>query len=137
MSEASLSALGKVLAFAAVVEVGTGVALMIAPAIVIALLMGGEASGAFTPIGRCFGIALLALGLPCWPERQRANRSSPAFRAMLIYNALVALYFAYLGTVGVWNGLLLWPVVVIHAAVAGLLVWTSRDERRTRRGGGD
>ena len=57
----------RILAFAAVVEVGTGLVLLIDPAIVVALLLGAEVSGVGTLLGRCFGIALLALGLACWP----------------------------------------------------------------------
>jgi len=123
--------LRKILAFAAVVEVGTGLVLMIDPAIVVRLLLGTEVSGAGTLLGRCFGIALLALGLACWPSRQDAESGSPALRAMLIYNVLIALYLAHLGRVGHLGGLLLWPGVALHAVVALLLAWTWRDERRT------
>ena len=122
----------KTLAFASVVEVCTGLALMIDPVIVGKLLLGAELSDAGIPVGRCFGVALLALGLACWPGRQRSESGSPAFRAMLTYNALIALYLAYLGTAGHSGGLLLWPAVALHAVVALLLVWTRRDERRTR-----
>ena len=131
MSESSPNTLRTILAFAAVVEVGTGLVLMIDPAIVAALLLGAEISGVGTLLGRCFGIALLALGLACWPSRQRAESGSPAVRAMLTYNALIALYLTYLGTVGHIGGLLLWPGVVLHAVVALLLVWMWRNERRT------
>ena len=130
MSETRLNTLGKLLAFAAVVEVGTGLVLMIDPAIVVTLLLGAEVSGVGTLLGRCFGIALLALGLACWPSRQRAESGAPAFRAMLTYNVLIALYLAYLGTVGHLGGVLLWPGVALHAVVALLLVWTWRNERR-------
>ena len=95
------------------------------------MLLDAEVSGAGTLLGRCFGIALLALGVACWPGRQRAESGSPAFRAMLTYNVLIALYLAYLGTVG-HLGLLLWPAVALHAVVALLLVWTWGDERRTK-----
>ena len=132
MSETSLNTLRKILGFAAVVEVGTGLALMIDPAIVVALLLGADVSDMGTQLGRCFGIALLALGLACWPSRQRAESGSPAFRAMLIYNAVIALYLAYLGTVRHLGGLLLWPGVALHAVVALLLIWTWRNERRTK-----
>ena len=124
--------LRKILAFAAVVEVGTGLVLMIDPAIVVTLLLGTEVSGAGTLLARCFGIALLALGLACWPSRQLAESGSPAFRAMLIYNVLISLYLAYLRTVGHLGGSLLSPGVGLHAVVALLLVWTWRDERRTK-----
>jgi Ca2+/Na+ antiporter len=125
VSETSHNTLRKILAFAAVVEVGTGLVLMIDPAIVVTLLLGVEVSGAGTPI------ALLALGLACWPSRQRVERGSPPFRAMLIYNLLIALYLAYLGTVRHLGGSLLWLGVALHAVVALLLVWTGRDQRRT------
>lgn len=125
MSERSLSRLMKILAFAAIVEVGTSLAVMIDPAIVVGLLLGAEISGTGTVLGRCFGIALLALGLACWPSRQRAESGSPAVRAMLIYNVLIALYLAYLGRTGHLGGLLLWPGVALHAGVALLVVWTS------------
>jgi Ca2+/Na+ antiporter len=124
--------LRKILAFAAVVEIGTGLALMIDPALVVALLLGADVSGVGIPLGRCFGIALLALGLACWSSRQRAESDPPAFSAMLVYNALIALYLAYLGTVGHLGGLLLWPGVALHAVVALLLVWTWHNERLTK-----
>jgi hypothetical protein len=75
---------------------------------------------------------LLALGLACRPIRQRAENGSPTFWAMLLYNILIALYLAYLGTAGHPGGLLLWPVMALHAIVALLLVWMQRDERRTQ-----
>jgi hypothetical protein len=79
-------------------------------------------------LGRCFGIALLALALACGPSRLRAGSDSPAFRAMLIYNALITLYLACPGTVGRLGGLLLWPGVALHALVALSLVWTWRSK---------
>ena len=124
----SKTLLRKILAFAAVVEVATGFVLMIDPAIVIALLLGVEVSGAGSLLGRCFGIALLALGLACWPGRRRTESGSPAFRAMLAYNAMIALYLAYLGTGERLRGVLLWPGVALHAVVALLLIWAWRDE---------
>ena len=84
------------------------------------------------PLGRFLDIALFAPGWTCWPSRQRAESGSPAFQAMLAYNVLIALYLAYLGTVGHLGGLLLWPGVALHAVVALLLVWTRLDERPTK-----
>ena len=129
MSETSSGHLKKILAFSAAVEIGTGLVLMIDPAIVVTLLLGADAAGVAIAVGRCFGIALLALGLACWPG---AQSGSPTFKAMLIYNALIALYLAYLGTIRHVEGLLLWPGVALHAVVALLLVWAWRQERRTQ-----
>jgi len=128
VSEMRLYALAKILAFAAALEVGTGLVLLIDPAVVVRLLLGAGDAGEATLLGRFFGIALAALGLACWPSRERAPSDSSAFRAMLMYNALIALYLAYLGTFGRLWGLLLWPGVVLHAVVALLLVWKWRDE---------
>ena len=95
-------------------------------------MLGGDISGASIALGRVAGVSLLALGVACWPGRQRAESGAPAFRAMLIYNVLIALYLAYLGTVRHLAGVLLWPGVALHAVVALLLVWTWRDERWTK-----
>jgi hypothetical protein len=110
------------LRFAAVTEAATGLVLLLDPALVAALLLGAELSGAGVMVARCFGIALLALGLACWPS---AGGTPPALRAMLAYNILIAVYLSYLGTDGL-TALLLWPAVGLHAIVALLLVWTTR-----------
>ena len=107
-----------ILAVAAFVEAVTGLALMIDPVIVVRIMLGAEVSGSGTLLGRLFGIAVLALGFACWPGRKGAERDSPAFRAMLIYNVLVAGYVSYLGAVEYLEGLLLWPAVAFHAGVA-------------------
>jgi len=83
MSQLSVNLRGKTLAFAAVVEVGTGFIMMMDPVGVVQLLLGGDIAGVGVPAGRCFGIALFAQGLACWPNRQqRAESSLPAFRSM-------------------------------------------------------
>ena len=119
----------KLLAFASVVEIGTGVAVIVVPNLVVSLLLGGEVSGVGIQVARCFGVALLALGLACWPSRQHPGGGPSAARAMLVYNALIALFLVYLYAVAHVGGVLLWPAAVLHAAVAILLVWTWRDGR--------
>jgi hypothetical protein len=118
--------LRKVLVFTTLVELATGAALMAVPGIVVRLLLGGELAGPGVAAARCFGVALVALAFACWPDRRRVESGRAPFRAMLIYNALIALYLAELGTVGQVKGMLLWPAVALHAAVALLLVWTRR-----------
>lgn len=120
--------LKKLLAFAAFAEFATGLAVLIDPAIVVTLLLGAEITGVGIPVARCFGIALLALGPACWPGASNVQTDSGAFRAMLVYNALIALFLVYLFVVGHLGGALLWPAVALHAGVALLLVWTWRSE---------
>jgi hypothetical protein len=104
----------KVLTVAAVVEVATGVTLLIVPSLVGRLLLGAEFTGVSIPVARVTGIALLALGVCCWP-------GSTALCGMLTYGALVTVYLAYLGFVGGFAGILLWPAVVLHAILTVLL----------------
>ncbi|WP_454623668.1 hypothetical protein [Bradyrhizobium cenepequi] len=101
------------LAFAAISETATGLALLIVPSLVGRLLLGEQLSGAAVPIARVAGMALIALGIACWPGRPLLG--------MLTYSALVALYLAYLGAAGDLNGTLLWPAVVLHAILTVLL----------------
>ena len=57
----------KVLVLAAVSEAATGVALLIALTFVVPLLFGEEATGVAIPLVRVTGLALIALGVACWP----------------------------------------------------------------------
>jgi hypothetical protein len=101
-------------ALTAIIEAATGLALIVAPSLVGRLLFGAEFTGVANPAARVTGIALLALGVGCWP-------ASTALCGMLTYGALVTLYLAYLGVIGEWVGPLLWPGVVIHALLTALL----------------
>ena len=69
----------KVLIFSAVAEVATGVALLIAPSLVWQLLLGEQLTGIAIPVARVAGIALIALGIACWP--------GPPLVGMLTYSA--------------------------------------------------
>ena len=126
MSETALS---RAFAFAAVVEVMTGLALLANPAIVASLLLGSDLSDPGKAVARCFGIALLGLALACWPGGLSAGSRLSAWRGMLSYNLLIAVYLAYLGTARNMRGLLLWPGVLLHAAVAVWLVLAGRRGR--------
>ena len=57
----------KALIVAAVAEVATGLALLIVPSLVGRLLLGEELTGAAMPVARVVGLALIALGIACWP----------------------------------------------------------------------
>ena len=102
------------LGLTAIIEAATGLALIVAPALVGRLLFGTEFTGVANPAARVTGIALLALGVACWP-------GSTALCGMLTYSGLATLYLLYLAVRGEWVGLLLWPVVVIHALLTALL----------------
>lgn len=111
----------KLLMLAAAGEAAMGLALLAYPSIVVRLLLGAEIAGVGLATSRVAGIALIALGLACWPAGGAGDGASRALPAMLCYSVLVTLYLAYLGLAGEWVGSLLWPAVVLHAVLAFLL----------------
>jgi len=113
-----MDAMKRVLVFAAIGEAATGLALLIVPSLVGHLLIGAEITGAAVIVARVAGIALIGLGLACWPGPPRVG--------MLAYGVLVTLYLAYLGIRGDWVGPLLWPAVALHAVLTLLLLARSR-----------
>jgi len=115
----------KVLALAAGSEAATGVALLIVPSLVARLLFGAEPTGVAIPLARVTGIALIALAVACWPDRNMPR----AFFGMLTFGLLAMLYLAYLGLNGA-GGILLWPGVAAHAGLSVLLGWAWWKERQ-------
>jgi len=110
--------MSKPLAFAALVEAATGVALIVVPSLVARLLLGTELSGVAVALGRVAGMSLLSLGFACWPGKE-ATRA--ALGGMATYGLFVTLYLVYLGIRGEWAGPLLWPAVALHAVLTLLL----------------
>ncbi len=112
----------KALIFAAIGEAATGLALLIVPSLVGQLLLGEQLAGVAIPAARVAGIALIALGIACWP--------GPPLVGMVTYSAFVTVYLAYLGFAGGLTGVLLWPAVVLHVIFTVLL---TRELTRMRR----
>ena len=106
----------------AVFEVATAAALLILPALTLALLFGpGPDTATSLMLARLFGAPLLSLGVMCWTASSgpggQAARSQVA--AMLIYNVIVAALLIYSATVVGLAGLALWPAVIAHGLLAG------------------
>jgi hypothetical protein len=111
--------MNRFLAVTAAIEVGAGLGLLALPDVAVKLLLGADISGAAVPLGRVAGVALLALGLACWLARGHAV--STLTSAMLLYNCGVAAVLGMAGVVSGMTGVLLWPAVALHAAMA---VWS-------------
>jgi hypothetical protein len=111
----------KLLPLAAIAEAATGLALLIVPSLVGRLLLGQELTGVAIPVARVLGIALIALGVTCWPGRT-------PLCGMLTYSLLTTAFLTYVGIRGDWVGPLLWPAVVVHAVMLILLgrAWFTR-----------
>ena len=116
----------KLLTLAAIGETATGLALLIVPSLVVRLLFDAEILGVGVVMSRLAGIALIGLGVACWP--------GPPLIGMLTYSVLAMLCLTYIGVRGEWIGPLLWPAVVLHAVLTFLLARTwfkSQQDRLT------
>ena len=106
----------------AVLETGTAVASLLAPRLLVGLLLGPAPSTVLVMVlARFIGAALLSLGLACWwaandPESRAAGG---VVKAMLLYDVVAAGLLTYAGVSGL-TGILLWPAVAVHTAMA---VW--------------
>lgn len=114
----------------AVLETGTGLALLILPRLAMRVLLGAALVGPGVATSRLCGLALLSFGLACWPEWEAApgRLDRRAVRALLVYNASATAYLACLMALGGYRGVLLVPAIAIHAVLAAILarvvVWS-------------
>lgn len=115
----------------AVAEGATGLALLVAPSMLVELLLGAGLDAAVgATVARVAGVALLALGIACW--RASAQAASDAARglleAMLLYNFGVAVVLILATLRHGLSGIGLWPVAIAHIALAAwclvcILAW--------------
>jgi hypothetical protein len=121
-----------------VAEGATGLALLVAPSMLVELLLGAVVDmAAGVTVTRVAGMALLSLGIACWLAR--ADAASRAARglvaAMLLYNvAVVAILVLARMRLGLF-GIGFWPVVLAHAGLAAWCVaclsTQALDEKRS------
>ena len=109
-----MDATRKVLATTAVAEIATGLALLIVPSPVGELLIGTALVGPSVVVARVAGIALVSLGLACWPLTPLLG--------MLTYGVLATLYLGCKGLDGEATGPLIWPAVGLHVVFTALLI---------------
>jgi len=106
----------------ALIEVGTGSALLIAPSLVVELLVGeGLSSPQSLVLGRITGAALISIAYACW----MASKGEPSGRrglvgSMVIYNFAVPVPLFCAAINSGMRGIMLWPARVLHL---GLAIW--------------
>ena len=114
----------------AVMEASAGLALLLAPALVITLLLTSPVTDAAVAIGRWAGTALLSLGAACWWAR--ADASSAASRALVVgmsvYNAAV-IVVVLTGSFGSPARPILLVLTLVHGAMAAWCVSLLRSRR--------
>ncbi len=63
----------------AVIELGTGIAVIAVPNLAARLLLGTELSASGIAVARVAGFALLSLAIACWPSEHAQRRGHPGF----------------------------------------------------------
>jgi len=105
----------------ALVEMPIGLMLLLSPGLVVPFLLGTSLGApAALVVARIAGAALLSLGGACWLARDdgpnRARRGLVA--AMVLYNCAAVAVLAHAGAGVRLVGVLMWPAVALHAALA-------------------
>ena len=107
----------------ALVELGAGLTLLVAPSLATWLLLGIERPTAEAlVVGEVCGAGLLAISVACWSAR--SDRGSASQRGLLwgvlVYDVGAAAVLGYAGMTLQSIGVGLWPAVALHT---GLAIW--------------
>jgi len=110
------------LTLTALLEVGTGLMLLLSPRMPLEILLGFRDPGPdIQVVARLAGSALLAIGVAVWLARSdnRTPSQTGVLAGILVYNLAVAAVLAFAALTLRMSGIALWPVVALHAALGG------------------
>ena len=105
----------------ALLEAGTGIALLVAPSLTVELLLGtGLSSPQSLVLGRVAGAALISIGVACWLARkaERGDAQTGLVTGMLIYNVAVPVLLIYALIASGMYGIALFPAGILHLMLA-------------------
>jgi hypothetical protein len=122
----------QLLAIAAVVESLVGLAFLLAPGVVVAILLGAEPDRVGLMVGQVTGAALLSLGLACWGARTDAGGAvrTGTLRGITLYNAGVGLLLVLFVATGQAR-LAAWIAGILHLGLAVAFAASLRYSRNT------
>lgn len=120
---------GRTLTASAVLEFGTGLALLAYPTIVTELLLGSPADGQLGVLARFLGGSLVSLGATVIVGHQAAQARG-LLVGYAVYNGVTAVVLSAAAAAGLADGVLLWPVAVFHGGVAAALLPGALSQRR-------
>ena len=105
----------------ALIEAGTGIALLGAPSLIVERLLGtGLSSSQSLVLGRVAGAALISIGVACWLARkaERGDARTGLVTGMLIYNVAVPVLLIYALIASGMYGIALFPAGILHLMLA-------------------
>lgn len=124
-----VNAMKKLLILTAMGEAAFGLLLLVVPRLAVQALFDAEVDAVGVIMSRIAAVALIGLGVACWPSRTGEGRQQ--LYGMLTYSILVMLYLVRIGIRGVPVGRCLWPAVIIHAVLIVLLTVAGIKARRS------
>jgi len=116
----------------AIIEILTGLALLVAPVFVIGLLLGDGLGPTGIAVARVLGIGLLSVGVAAWESPGQDTRLAQRV-GLCIFNVGAVVAFVIFGTYGGMSGILLWPAVVLHALIGAMMAWVIMNQRIVSR----
>ncbi len=118
------------LSITAIFECLTGIALIAIPSTIIPMLLGIPfEEDSLHVISGITGAALISIGIACWMFRNSGLHALPMVRSVLFYNVAgtLILLYALLGLS--MSAIGLWPVTIIHFALA---IWCIASWRKNQ-----
>jgi hypothetical protein len=106
---------------AAWVEIIVGASFLLVPNAQSQLIFGATPEGIGDIWARFAGIALIGLGVACMPSNLAGTRQG-AVRGLIVFNIGATIFFAWVAVATTFRGVVLWPVVILHAVITIALV---------------
>jgi hypothetical protein len=102
-------------------EIAVGASFVTALDVPCRALFATTPEGVGIPLARFAGVTLVALGIACLPSKAEVSRRS-AMLGLLVYNVGATVLLVWVAIATTFRGIMLWPVVVLHALIAAALL---------------
>ncbi len=112
---------------AAWVEIIVGASFVLVPNAQSQLVFAATLEGAGVHFARLAGIGLIGLGITSMPSNLAGTRHY-AVPGLLLFNIAATIFFASVGLATTFRGVVLWPVVILHAVISIALALVLRHE---------
>lgn len=111
---------------AAWVEIIVGASFLLVPNAQSQMIFGATPEGIGETWTRFAGIALIGLGIACLPSNLAGTRQG--VRGLLVFNIEATIFFAWVAVATTFQGVILWPVVILHAVITIVLALSLRNQ---------
>lgn len=123
----------RIFAIAGAAEALTGLAVVVAPALVGRLLIGVDLDAAGAAMARFGGLAFIGFALACRPASGAGDGAAAARRALWVFQPAATICLVFVALVTGLSGLLLWPAVAYHGLATVVLMRPAISPQRPER----